>query len=179
MEYHDDEEIISDEEMPDLALKIRKLKEDLKQCRKEKEEYLTGWQRMRADFVNARKEEIKQHEEIVRFAEQKIIIELLDIVSVFDRAFQGLDNKNPYTLGFKHIQSQLMGILRDHGVEAIDSVGKAFDVALHAAVENIPVDSKEKDGIILEEAEKGYMMHGKVIRPSQVKVGVLHLEANK
>lgn len=179
MEYHDEEEFVDDGEMPDLSLKIRKLKDDLKQCRKEKEEYLTGWQRTRADFVNARKEEQKQREEIVRFAEQNIILELLDIVSVFDRAFQGLDEKSPYTLGFKHIQSQLMGILQDHGVEAIDSVGKKFDVELHAAVENISVDSKEKDGIILEEAEKGYIMHGKVVRPSQVKVGALHLETSK
>lgn len=179
MEYYDEEEVVKDGEASDLTLKIRKLKDDLKQCRKEKEEYLLGWQRARADFVNARKEDEKSRQDVVRFAEQAIILELLEIAAVFDRAFQGLDEKSPYTLGFKHIQSQLMGILRDRGVEVIDSVGKKFDVALHAAIENIPVDSKEKDGIILEEAEKGYVMHGRVIRPSQVKVGVLHLETSK
>lgn len=175
MDYQEEsieEEEVFTEDDDALALKLKKIKDELKQCRKEKEEYLTGWQRTRADFVNARKEEEKHRKEVIAFAEKEIILDLIELAATFDRAFQGQDDNNPYTQGFRHIQSQLSAMLRQHGVEVITTRHQQFDVIFHEAVENVPVSNEDEDGIIVEEVERGYTMHGQVIKPSKVKVGI-------
>lgn len=155
----------------DTTSKFKKLKKQLQQCRAEREEYLTALQRLKADYVNARKDEEKRREDFYKFAEEKMVHELLPILDTFDRAFVGQDEKNPFISGFKHIKSQLEKILATHGVQPIDINGKNFDPNVAETIGTIATDKAELDGVVMEIVEQGYTMHGRVIKPSKVKVG--------
>jgi len=156
----------------DLAAKVAKLKDELAQCRTERNEYLSGWQRAKADFINARKEEEHTRETFVRFAGMELLREIVHIANLFDHAFEGTARDNPYVRGFGSIRDELYKILERHGATPIQSVGQAFDASLHEAIESLPTDDQTQDGTVVEEVEKGFRLEGKVIRPSKVKVAV-------
>ena len=146
--------------------------EELEQYKEAVEEYLAGWKRCQADAANIKKDEEQRRSQYVQFAEERIIHELLPIVDIFDRAFIGQNEENPYTTGFRHIQTQLLALLASHGVTPIEAVGLPLDVSRHEAIESVPVEAETEDNIIMEELSKGYILHGKIIQASKVKVGV-------
>ena len=154
----------------DLAAKVQELKSDLAQCRAERDEYLAGWQRSKADFINARKEEAAAREKFSTFAEEQILEEIVHVATLFDHAFAGKAQENPYVQGFSYIRDDLYKFLERHGATPIETLGKPFDASCHEAIESVPVDNEMQDGIITEETEKGFLLHGKVIRPAKVKV---------
>ena len=82
-----EEDIIIEEDESSLQDKIKKLQEKLKGCNKEKEEYLAGWQRAKADFINARREEEEKRRDLIKFSEEDIINELLVLTDGFEAAF--------------------------------------------------------------------------------------------
>jgi molecular chaperone GrpE len=134
------------------------------------EEYLNGWKRAQADFINYKKEEGKRFEDFAKFAGAGIIRDLLSIFDSFDLALASLDEKNPAHKGVSIIKSQFEHALKRHGLEPLAiSPGKdKFDPAIHEAVmqgeSDLPPDS------VLEVIEGGYTLGGKVIRPAKVKV---------
>lgn len=169
----ENEDIIIEEEIiPDV---IKKLREELKKCNLEKQEYLAGWQRAKADFINARKEEEENRHEFIKFAEKTLVFELLAVVDSFDRLFLnkelwekvGQDTRT----GIENIYSQFMNILKNRGVETIEGAGEKFDPREHESVTEEKVDNQEKENIIIDVIRKGYKLNGAVIRPAQVKVG--------
>ncbi|MEK7173716.1 MAG: nucleotide exchange factor GrpE [Patescibacteria group bacterium] len=175
LEYTEDNE---NSDMPEdgsqasvLQKKLETLKNEIAVCKKEREEYLSGWQRCQADAVNAQNEEEKRQWEYAQFAAWDIFTELTRIAIIFDHAFKDGDEQNPYTRGFRNLYTQLMELLSKNGVEPIEASGKLFDASIHEAIESIPVDTRENDHRVMEEIEKGYMMRGRVLRPSKVKVG--------
>lgn len=152
-----DEDIV---EESGLSGKLKELREGLKVCQKEKADYLAGWQRTKADFINARKDEEKTRGEFAKFSAERILKEILTVADSLELAGGELGP----------IYAQLREVLKKHGVEPIEAKGKAFDPASHEALERVEVS--EKDGMVLEELQKGYMIHDRVLRPSKVKVGV-------
>ncbi len=156
-------EITIEEEDLDLIKKLEKIQAKLKKCKKEKEEYLIGWQRAKADFINARKEEDKKREEFAKFSNQFLITDLLSVLDSFELAL-----KNEKEANLSAIQGLIKNILQKHGLEEIKALGQVFDPQFHEAVEEI--ESKKESGIIIEEAQKGYTLHGKVIRATRVKI---------
>ncbi|OGZ43808.1 MAG: nucleotide exchange factor GrpE [Candidatus Ryanbacteria bacterium RIFCSPHIGHO2_01_FULL_48_27] len=152
--------------------KVQKLTDDLQICHKEREEYLDGWQRARAEFANARSQEAKSREEFVKFAEEHLLSDLLEVANNFDRAFAGTEAENPYVKGFSYIRDQFMRVLADHGVTPIPALGQAFDASLHDAIEQREMPDAAADGIIVQELERGYLLHGKAIKASKVAVGI-------
>jgi molecular chaperone GrpE len=175
MEMENEEDIVIEEEKTGHQELVKKLREKLKKCEEEKAEYLSGWQRTRADFVNARREEEENRKDFLKFAEKNLTKEMLVFIDSFDRMLGNADewqklDKN-WQAGIKNIYSQIMNILQTHGVEQIKSRGEPFNPEKHESVEEIEVGELEKDGIIIEEARKGYRMHEKILRPAQVKVG--------
>src|SRR3989344_9348112 len=82
-----EEEVIEEEGLKD---KLKKMREDLKACRKEKDDYLAGWQRAKADFINARKDEEKNRETFVKFAQATVLLEFLKIVDSLEMAMKHL-----------------------------------------------------------------------------------------
>jgi len=172
MENDEQQEIETEHyESEDGESAATKIRQDLARCRKEKQEYLQGWQRCQADAVNIRREEDRRRKEYTQFAAESIIRELIHVAVTFDHAFAGTDETNAYTRGFRQIYAQFMSILARQGVERIETEGKPFDSVLHEAVENIPVAEPERDHHVIEEVEGGYVLYGKVIKPSKVKVG--------
>jgi len=144
------------------------LKKKLEECEKKSQEYLAGWQRSRADFLNYKKEEAARMEELVKFANTELILRLLPILDNFDIAEKSLIGKDsPELKGFLQIKAQLLDFLKSQGVEKIKSVGEKFDPALHEAVGE---ESGQESGKIIEEIQKGYKLYGRVIRPAKVKI---------
>lgn len=155
--------------------KIDKLKEKLKKCSKEKEEYLDGWQRSKAEMINYRRRQEEQMTEWLKMAQAGLINDLLPVLDtyyareIYVKAGEeaGLW-KNKELDGSDVIINQLASILKKHGLEEIKTVGEKFNPELHDAIEQVIKEGLE--GIVIEEAQKGYLLNGKVLRTSKVKV---------
>lgn len=169
-----DEEIVIEDENTSLDLNLKKLREKLKKCLAEKDEYLAGWQRAKADFINARKEEDERRAELIKFFGAAIIKDILPVLDSFENAFkdenwQKLDKT--WQEGVKLIYNKLLDILKKHNVEQIESMAKKFNPEEYESMGEIEVDDKKKDGIVIEEIRKGYKIYDKILRPAQVKIG--------
>lgn len=129
--------------------------------------------RLQADFDNFRKRTAKDKIELAEVVEQKFLIDLLPLLDNLERASSAADNENSTveTLrkGIEMIRTETVNALGKHGLEPIDTKEKMFDPNFHQGVGVVQDDSK-KDGMIAVEFQRGYMAHGKVIRPSMVQV---------
>lgn len=158
----------------------RKLIEDLKKCQddlakitKERDDYLSGWQRERADFSNYKKEQAEFFDGFKKFATEDFVLEILPVLDSFEMAILHLPRdikENEWVKGIIQTKEQIKNVLKNQGVEEIKSEGEKFNPEFHEAVER--VESEGEDGVIIEEIQKGYLMHGKAIRPARVKVSV-------
>ncbi len=154
-----------------------KKQKELEKLKKDKGEYLKGWQKERADFINYKKDEKERFKEVVRFSNERIIKSLIAILDGFDLAIesflkQGKDKKeNEYYLkGIYLIKSQLEDILEKEGIEKIKvKLGDLLNPAIHEVVTVIENEKSPPD-TITEILEKGYVLNGKVIRPCRVIV---------
>ena len=151
--------------------KTRDFKKELEKCEKEKEEYLAGWQRARADFLNYKKDETERTQQALRGQNEDLILEILLVLDSFERAEEGVEKEkdNKFIKGFLQIKAQLQGFLNYQKVEEIEAVGKKFDPSFHEAIAEVE-NAKEESGIVIEELQKGYMLNGKVLRPAKVKI---------
>ncbi|MEK9194380.1 MAG: nucleotide exchange factor GrpE [Patescibacteria group bacterium] len=150
---------------------------ELEKCRKEREEYLDGWKRAKADFANYKKEEALRLENFLKFSNELMVRDLVGVLDSFDLGLAVLGYDDPGRKGMCLIQNQLEDQLKKYGLERIPSaLGKSFDPSLHEAVAEI--DSEKSPGIVVEEIEKGYKLHGKVIRPVRVKISKGQLTDN-
>lgn len=153
-------------------LNSEELKKELEKCEKKRDEYLAGWKRARADFINYKKGEIERVGELIKFAAAGLILKVLPILDNFDLAEKNLSEdlkKEESIKGFLQIKTQIKDFLEEQGIDEISCLEEKFDPNFHEAVEEVEVKDKES-GIIIEEIQKGYKFHGKVIRPNKVKV---------
>lgn len=140
------------------------MEDDLKKCLKQKEEYLDGWKRARADFINYKKEEEKRVSETLFFALSGTIIKILPILDELERA-----EKETKEQGISQIRKKFEHLLNDFGIKEMETNGKKFDPNFHEAVEQVEAKDKEK-GTIMEEIQKGYLIDNHILRPAKVKV---------
>jgi len=151
---------------------IKKLEKKLDDYEKQKKEYLTGWQRERADFINYKKDELKKIQELVKYANSGMVLKLLPILDNFDIAEKKISEKskdNKDVKGLLQIKNQLEDFLKNSGIEPIEVLGKKFNPAYHEIIELVE-NKKKESGIIIEEMQKGYTVYGKLLRPAKVKV---------
>ena len=137
---------------------------------KEKEEQVL---RLRADFENTKKRLERDQLEAVKFANEKLLAEILSIVDNFDRAMISLsEGHDPEMVkkGLEIAQNQLHQVLEKHGVEVVKSVGMSFDPKFHEAVAVVEATEEFKDGLIVDEIQRGYTLNGRLIRPSRVRI---------
>ncbi len=156
---------------------IKKLREKLKVAVEEKQKYLDGWQRDKADFINAKKRADEERTEFMKFAEANLMSELIPALDSFEMAMANKEawekaDKN-WRTGIEYIYSQITSTLQNHGLAKIDPKGQPFDPKHHHSVAVIPTDKPEEDHKVLEVVASGYSLNGKVIREPQVKVGEL------
>lgn len=150
------------------------LPEALEAEKRRSEEYLTRLKYMQADFENLKKRLNREIEEARRFSNERLIVELLMIVDELEAAVQsGRSSKSVKAVvdGVEMTLKKLRKILENEQVSTIESVGRLFDPTKHDAVSRIERKDIE-DGKIVEELRKGYIMRGKVIRPSSVRIAV-------
>ena len=167
-----DDSVIAEESMGEM---IKKLRERLKKSDAEKQEYLTGWQRAKADMVNARKRDDEERKEFMKFASGRLIEDLLPVLESFDMAMGNKEtwekaDKN-WRIGVEYIYSQLNKALLDNGLEEINPINEKFDHAKHEAASYEPVTDEKLDHSIITVIQKGYSLNGKVLKVPKVKVG--------
>ena len=137
--------------------------EEEKKC----EEYLNGWKRSQADFINYKKDEIKRFEEVLKFGNEVLIRDILPVLDSLNLASAAEASREG---GLSSIKRQLEDILRKNGVEEIVvKIGDQFDPKFHEAIVEVEDDLTLKSGQVAEEVEKGYTLHGKLIRPAKIK----------
>jgi molecular chaperone GrpE len=127
--------------------------------------------RSKAELENTRKRLDRRSQELVRFANEDIAKELLPIVDDINRAVSSLDQDhdlNHVKDGLLLINRSFETVLRQHGVEPIQTEGKMFDPHWHEAVEE--VDGQGEEGLIAVELQKGFKINGRLLRPSKVKI---------
>ncbi len=166
-EYNEDGE-------EDLKKTLKKLRADLKACQKEKTEYLTGWQRAKADYVNLDKELKSSAAKFMDLGKEGMIEDILPALESFDMAFANKEAwakvDDNWRKGVEYIHSTLLSALENNGLSEISAAGVAFEPLLHQAVENVETDDKSKDHTIAKIIQKGYKLGDRVLRPAKVAV---------
>ncbi len=132
---------------------------ELEVCKKQAEEYLNNWKRERADFINYKKDEAKRLEEAIKFGNEVLLLEIIEIADDLEAGTK----HQPENEGIAQISKKLRDLMAKYGVEKIKVEGEKFNPAEHEAVGG-------GEGDKLEEVRAGYTLYGKVIRPARVKV---------
>ena len=152
----------------------KKLREDIKKLQKEKEEYLTGWQRAKADYINLQKEMNDGKINTATLTKERVIREFLPVLDSFDMAFMNKEAlervDKEWRVGMEYIHQQFMKSLSDLDVEKIDAIDVDFDPNIHQPIETVKTDKKDKDHKIVKVIQSGYKMKDRVIRPARVNV---------
>lgn len=172
----EEEMVFEDEEgSQNPSALVKKLREKLNKAVSEKQEYLTGWQKDKADFINLRKRDEEAKTEFVKFANQKIILEIIPIIDSFEQAFSSKESwettPEEWRKGMESIYSQIFRVLANNGVNKFSPENENFDPIFHEAVTTEKTDEKEKDNKIIKVLQAGYTINGRVLRPAKVVVG--------
>jgi len=145
---------------------------EMEELKKKCEEYLNGWKRERADFLNYKKDEMERISYMAKYASQEIILKILPILDNFYLAESHVPEElknNNWVDGFTQIKKQLEDFLAKEGIEPIEVLGKPFDPATMEVVEEVPA-SAEGSGVAMEEVQRGYTLHDKLIRVAKIKI---------
>ena len=146
------------------------LEQTLAEAREKAEGYLANWQRAQADFINYKRRSEQEKEEIGKFANTQLMLNLLPVLDDLERAFDSITPqvaKLDWVEGIRLVERKLRAGLEAQGLSQIEALGKPFDPNLHEAV----IHGKGEEGIVIEELQKGYKLHDRVIRPTKVVVG--------
>mgnify|MGYP001576038601 CR=1 FL=1 len=150
------------------AQKLADLREKLKKVQKERDEYLDSLQRMKADYINARKRSDEEKESLAKFASESVVAELLPVMDALEMALVHDDGGSE---GIRNIKTQLEKVFAQNGVAAFGAEGELFDPALHEPVETLAVGSENEDNTVTKVHQKGYSLNGRIIRPARIAVG--------
>jgi molecular chaperone GrpE len=154
------------------AEKLKRLEEALNAEQVKFMETLDQIKYLQADFENYRKRVDKEVEEMTRRSNERLITNILCVMDDLERAIQTgqtTDNAKALLEGVEMVQKKLSATLEQEGLIRIEAVGKSFDPNLHELLAKTPSKDHE-EGTVVEEARKGYIFKGKVIRPSVVKI---------
>jgi molecular chaperone GrpE len=141
------------------------------ELRRQRDDYQDRWLRKTAEFDNYRKRIERERREQADLAVVSLMQDLLFVVDDFDRALTveaGADAES-YRKGVELIYQKLTDLLRKRGVKAFESLGADFDPNLHQAVEH-ESSPAHREGQVMAELQKGYMMGDRLLRPAMVKV---------
>lgn len=135
-------------------------------------EYLEQAQRARAELINYRRRTEQEMQQIRQHAAERLITRILPVLDDFHRAIGMVpedEREDSWVQGILLIERKLWSILEAEGVRPIEAIGKPFDPSLHEAV--TVEDNAGNADTVVEEFQRGYTLHDRVLRPSMVKVG--------
>ena len=175
-----DEQEINPDETPSAVEKdedvmagledVESLKKALAEEKAKAEDYLANWQRAQADFINYKRRVEQERNEATKFANAMLVLNLLPVLDDLERALENVSTKLAgltWVEGIRLIYRKLQAVLQGHGLIEIKALGQPFDPNLHEAV----LYGEGEEGLVIEELQKGYMLHDRVLRPTMVKVG--------
>jgi molecular chaperone GrpE len=175
-EFQDVEFVESTEDgeaLPDKDT-VKKIREELKTCRKEKEEYLTGWQRAKADYINLQKELDQTRISTSILTKEKMVEKLLPAFDSFEMAFANKDHweklDKEWQHGIKSIHKQFLSALKDVGIEEISELNVVFDPNIHQSISIVETNDEKKDHTIEKVLQVGYKIGDRIIRPAKVTI---------
>jgi molecular chaperone GrpE len=170
----DIDDVIYDETETSVE-KVRDMRTKLKQCQTERQEFLDGWQRAKADLINAKKRSVDEQGSFLERMSTSFIEDLFPVLDSFDMAFK---NKvaweaapEQWRKGVEYIYSQLTSVLESRGVVILNPIGAEFNHHEHHSLASIQTEDAAQDGKVLEVVRKGYKIGETIIRPADVKVG--------
>ncbi len=145
---------------------------EVEALQRERDDYYDRLLRKTAEFENYRKRIDRERQQVTESAAADLIVELLPLVDDLERALKadvGTEGADAYRRGVELIQTKLMELLRKRGVRPIEALGADFDPHYHMAVAHEPAEGR-RDGEVLEEFRRGYMLGDRLLRPAMVKV---------
>jgi molecular chaperone GrpE len=128
--------------------------------------------RLAAELDNYKKRVAKERESLIRYAAQDVLQELIPVLDNFERAIESADKSKDFVSfleGVKMIYKNMYDVMGRKGLVGIDAVGETFDPNIHEAVMQV-TSEEHPENVVVEELQKGYMLHDRVIRPSMVVV---------
>ena len=165
----DENEEEKDEKSEDEDDELAKLNKNLEEKDEEIIELKSHIQRLQADFDNFRKQGEKQKQDLIRYANEGLILKFIDVYEDMERALENSTNEEDIREGLELIYSKMKNTLKKEGVEAIPAEGEKFDPFKHEAL--LTVDSPDhENNEIVDELMKGYTLKDKVIKYSKVRV---------
>lgn len=153
---------------------VAKLKKELAACRSERHEYLTGWQRARADLANYKSEQETEQKRRADAAVAAFAQHILPVLDSFEGAFGNTDVWERVDATWRHgvenIYTQLQSALKEYDITPIEAHGAVFDPTYHEPVATEETDDPEQDERIIDVLQTGYCMGDKVLRPTKVRI---------
>lgn len=149
---------------------VESLKKALAEEQARAEGYLASWQRAQADFVNFKRRTEQERNETVMLANAALMLNLLPVLDDLERALDNVSEKLrklTWVDGIVLIYRKLKATLEGNGLSEIKALGETFDPNFHEAA----LYDDGEEGKVIEELQKGYMLHDRVLRPAMVKVG--------
>jgi len=142
------------------------LAEELETTRLERDQYLDGLRRLKAEFENSRKRQERERARVLSMASERLVQELLPVLDNLDRALEaGGDIRE----GVQATREQLAAVLAEEGLLPVASDGQPFDPNVHDAVMG-QISEEHEEGTIIQTFQRGYLLNGKPIRPAKVVV---------
>ena len=141
---------------------------------KEEEDFKAKFYYLAAEMENLRKRNERETQNLLKYGNEKILSSLLDVVDNLDRTLQAIVNdedekvKN-IAVGINMVSTQMTDVLKNNGLEEVESVGKIFDPKFHEALAQQPAEGK-KDDEIISEFQKGYILNGRLLRAAKVVI---------
>ncbi|MFH1472946.1 MAG: nucleotide exchange factor GrpE [bacterium] len=157
-----DDSVLEEESQVEVT---KKLRGKLKNAETKAREYLDGWQRSKADFINLRKRDEDEKVEFLKFANLGLVGELIPVLDSFNIAIAG---------GHKDVEpiyNQLKQVLTQTGLEELNPLGQQFNPRLHESVGVVETEKEKEEHMVLDVVQNGYSYAGRVIRPAKVRVG--------
>ena len=155
----------------ELTQKLGELQAQLEETQAQSDEHMRAWQRAAADYSNYKRRTDEERDTVAIFANALLIGKLLAVLDDFDRALDNVppDTDDSWVEGVRLVERKLRNVLEAEGVTPIEAIGQQFDPNVHEAV--VHEDTADyPDNHVIDELQRGYRLHDRVLRPALVKV---------
>ncbi len=154
------------------SARVTELESQVSSLSEERDDFKNKMMRVAADLENFRKRTAREKEEMRKYGIDRVVLELLPVLDNLERALQhGETTEDPSGLmdGVKMVHRQFITALQKHGVEGFESKGDSFDPTKHEAIQQVET-SEHETGTVMEQYQKGYFLHDRLVRPALVSV---------
>lgn len=150
------------------------LESKLEEAESKSREWQDKYIRLSAEFDNYRKRTLKEKADLIKLANEDLLIKILSVVDDFERGMDNIDKSedvDALRTGVHLIYGKFTDFIKQNGVKEIEAKNQTFDFDYHEAITKIPSPSDDLKGKVVDVIEKGYILNDKVIRYAKVVVG--------